>query len=82
MNKSLLDLSGKIEGPVITVCDPIAKLVKEHKVECFVIGATARDIVISAYHGFPIRSMTNDVDFGIQVANWGDVIPALYEQNF
>lgn len=70
MIKNLLDLSDKIKGPLITVCEPIAALAARHGIECFVIGATARDIIISGYYGIPARNITKDVDFGIQVSSW------------
>lgn len=70
MIENLLDLSDKIKSPLITVCEPIAALAKEHSIQCFVIGATARDIIISEHYGIPARSATKDIDFGIQVSSW------------
>jgi len=70
MTEKLLNLSEKIKSPVVTVCGPIAALAKEHNIECFVIGATARDTIMSDYYGLAVRSVTKDVDFGVGVSSW------------
>ena len=70
MTENLLDLSDKVKSPVVVVCEPIAALAEEHDIQCFVIGATARDVIMSRYYGIPERSVTKDVDFGIQVSSW------------
>ncbi len=33
----------------------------------FVIGATARDIILHNVHSIPIYRQTNDIDFGVNI---------------
>jgi predicted nucleotidyltransferase len=37
-----------------------------------VVGATARDLIFELGHGLPSRRATNDKDFGVRVASWGE----------
>ncbi len=66
-----LNLSEKLECNSIAVILAVHKSANELAIPFFLIGATARDIILQ--HEFnidPIRS-TVDVDFAVQVENWG-----------
>lgn len=70
MNKRLLDLSGKIESALVEAFDAIASVASECSIPYFVVGATARDIILSYGHGIAIKRATVDIDLGVEVANW------------
>lgn len=70
MSKSLLDLSGKIDPPIVEILQEIADVAELSKVIFFVVGAWARDLVLSIGHGLQSKRMTEDLDLGIQVSDW------------
>lgn len=39
-------------------------------IECMIVGATARDILLTHVFGIPPRNATYDVDFAVAVENW------------
>lgn len=65
-----MDLSGKIEPGLLGVLRDVSHVAASLGIPFFVIGATARDIVLD--HGFGIQPSraTRDLDLGVQVANW------------
>jgi predicted nucleotidyltransferase len=70
MTRKLLDISGKIDRLTIEVLSLISKTASSLGIQFFVIGATARDIILNnAYNISTIRA-TMDIDFGVQVSNW------------
>jgi predicted nucleotidyltransferase len=70
MKKNLLNLSGKIDSLTIELLHDVSAVAESLTVPFFVIGATARDILLSYGHGIKTTRITMDVDFGIQVLNW------------
>lgn len=48
----------------------VARVAKESAVDYFVIGATARDIILMHVFNVPTGRATRDVDFAIAVADW------------
>ncbi len=72
MNKNLLDLSGKIDELTVSIYETIARIMDSSGIKYFIVGASARDMILS--HGYGIRTMraTVDIDIGIQVSNWED----------
>ncbi len=70
MNRKLLDLSGKIDQLAIELFEDINNVAKSMNVEFFVIGATARDMILTYGYNIKTTRATLDIDFGIQVANW------------
>lgn len=70
MSRRLLDLSGKIDDSLLGVLRDVSHVAASLRIPFFVIGATARDIVLEL--GFAIRPSraTRDLDLGVQVANW------------
>jgi predicted nucleotidyltransferase len=70
MTSKLLNLSGKIDNLTIGVLSTIARFADSLRIPFFVIGATARDIILT--HGYNIQTIraTKDIDFGIQVSDW------------
>lgn len=65
-----MDLSGKIDNSLLGVLHDVSLVATSLDIPFFVIGATARDIVLE--HGFGIRPSraTRDLDLGVRVADW------------
>lgn len=74
MNGILLDLSGKIDDiPVIEeVCESISLVAGSLHIPFFVIGATARDLIFERGYGVKSIRATEDIDFGVHVADWSN----------
>jgi len=72
MNEILNDLSGKIDPSLIRVLSEIKAITEELKIDFFIIGATARDIVIQHFHGIRAPRMTRDIDIAVCLADWNE----------
>lgn len=70
MNANLLDLSTKIDDLTCAVYEVIATVAATHNIPFFVVGATARDVILVHGYGLSIKRMTEDIDFGVQVSSW------------
>ena len=46
MSENLLDLSGKIDALTVEIVDAIAKITTASDIRFFLIGATARDLIL------------------------------------
>ena len=66
----LLDLSGKIDECTLALYEHIIAAASALEIQFFVIGATARDLILDRnYNIRPFRA-TEDVDLGVRVADW------------
>ncbi len=65
-----IDISGKISGNLLAVLEGISIVADSLQIPFFVIGATARDIILHYGFGLEIRRATQDIDLGIRVENW------------
>jgi predicted nucleotidyltransferase len=70
MSRRLLDLSGKIESGLMGVLRDVSIVAASLGIPFFVIGATARDIVLDYGFGIQPGRATRDLDLGVQVADW------------
>lgn len=70
MKQESLNLSGKIDGNTVGALSLINTTAFELGINYFLIGATARDIILEKYYYLPVIRATLDVDLGIQVSNW------------
>lgn len=70
MNRMLCDLSGMIEPSLIRALLEIKKITDGLKIDFFVIGATARDIIMQLLYKVKAPRMTKDIDIAVCVANW------------
>jgi len=70
MNKISYDLSGKIDSSIINALSEIKKVALKHKLDFFIVGATARDILMGCIHRIQTPRMTRDLDIAVCVANW------------
>jgi len=63
-------LSGKIEPSLIRALLEIKKIADGLKIDFFVIGATARDIIMQLLYKVKAPRMTKDIDIAVCVADW------------
>ncbi len=69
---SLLDLSGKIDPVSLALFATLSETAGSLEIPFFVVGATARDLILELGHGLPSKRATLDKDFGLRVASWGE----------
>jgi len=69
MTTRLLDLSGKIDW-LVPLLDHITEVAGSLRIPFFVIGATARDLILEHQYGIRSRRGTRDLDLGIQIEDW------------
>lgn len=71
MSRNLLDLSGKIDPLTIELFETIKRLADSRGIKFFVVGASARDMILEYGYGIQTKRATMDIDLGVQVSNWG-----------
>jgi len=70
MRKNLLDLSGKIDSIKLGAIETIANVADSHSVPFFIIGAAARDLILTNGYNIKTTRATLDIDFGVRIPNW------------
>ena len=70
MTNIFLNLSGKIEKPVVDTLHILEKVADSLGVNFFVVGASARDFILRHQYGIEPRRKTGDIDLGVEVASW------------
>lgn len=71
MNNISFDISGKIESSYIDALLAIKKIADQLNIPFFIVGATARDILLDYSHNIKAPRMTTDIDLGVKVPDWG-----------
>lgn len=66
----MLDLSGKIEPDLVELFRTIENVTTASQICYFVVGATARDIILYYGYNVPIKRATADTDLGIEISSW------------
>jgi predicted nucleotidyltransferase len=69
MTPRFLDFSGKLQ-PYEDLFREINRITSEHNVTFFVVGAFARDLILTIAYGIEVKRATEDIDCGIQVESW------------
>jgi predicted nucleotidyltransferase len=72
MTRILLDISGKVSPEHVEAISEIKAIFQTLGIKFFVIGATARDFVLSCLYDVKAPRMTLDIDFGIEIQDWED----------
>lgn len=72
MTNPSIDIAGKIEPHALAVFDTVDQASTALGIPYFVMGAMARDLILHHGHGAPLTRATNDVDFAIEVRDWGE----------
>jgi len=70
MIRKLLDLSGKINERTVEVLEIVTNVAASLNIPFFVVGATARDIVLGHGFGVEIIRATVDIDLAVEVSDW------------
>jgi len=70
MTKKLFDISGKIDEHRLEIITLIKKACDSLDIPFFIVGATARDIILEYIYSIKIYRATNDIDFGIRIEDW------------
>lgn len=75
MKMKLLDLREKLPANLIEMLRAVSSISHELGISCFVIGATARDLILNYGYNIKTQRATKDVDIGVAVSDWSS-----YEQ--
>jgi len=70
MKSILLDLSGKISETSVSILREIEEVSTKLDIPFFVVGATARDIILEHQFDINTRRATIDIDIGVLIAGW------------
>jgi predicted nucleotidyltransferase len=70
MTNTLLDLSGKIDEITVSALGRIHQISSSIGIPFFVVGATARDILLDVSHGIGSKRATIDIDIAVFIENW------------
>ena len=70
MNNILFNLSGKIEKPLVDALYTLKKVADSLYIHFFVVGASARDLILKHCYGIEPPRKTGDIDLGVEVASW------------
>ena len=70
MTNIFLNLSGKIEKPVVDTLHILKRVADSLSISFFVVGASARDFILKHQYGIEPRRKTGDIDLGVEVASW------------
>ncbi|RLB86318.1 MAG: hypothetical protein DRH26_17445 [Deltaproteobacteria bacterium] len=70
MTRISLDISGKVSSEHLKAISAIKKIAEGLGIKFFVVGATARDFVLSCLYGVKAPRMTLDIDFGVEIKDW------------
>jgi predicted nucleotidyltransferase len=70
MSNILFDLSGKIDQQTVAALSVVKKIADSLSIPFFVVGASARDIILKYCYGIETPRMTRDIDLGVEVADW------------
>jgi len=70
MRKSLIDISEKIDKRRLDAIEAIAEIAGSLKIPFFIIGASARDFLLSYDHNIATIRATLDIDIGVRVPDW------------
>lgn len=66
----LIDLSERIDSSVVVIYSTIAQAVNALGVDFFIVGATARDLILDSAYNMPPLRRTMDIDIGVRIKSW------------
>lgn len=70
MKSILIDLSGKISETSVSILREIQEVSTRMNIPFFVVGATARDIILEHQFDIKPKRATIDIDIGVLIAGW------------
>jgi predicted nucleotidyltransferase len=68
----LIDISERVPHSFVAIIEAIQQAANQDKIDYFIVGATARDIMLDFAYQVPIRRATRDIDIAIRVSDWND----------
>jgi len=71
MTSISLTLLNKIDSKTLRLLKSVEDIANSHEIPYVVVGATARDLILHHVYDARIVRATTDIDFGIQVSDWG-----------
>ncbi|MFO8163906.1 MAG: nucleotidyl transferase AbiEii/AbiGii toxin family protein [Desulfatiglandales bacterium] len=66
----MIDLSETVDKFAVELFENIANIAGSMNAPFFVVGATARDIILKYGYGLDTIRATNDIDLGVKVSDW------------
>ncbi len=72
MSMNLLDLSKKIEPLTVQLFEAISIAANKLGIPFFIVGATARDMILELGYGISVTRATKDVDIGVRLKTWDE----------
>ncbi len=85
MNKKLLNLSGQVDGQIVDLLAAVNRVASPRKIPFFLVGAFARDLILTYCHRINSHRATADIDLAVEVSSWREyenLRTALLEQGF
>jgi predicted nucleotidyltransferase len=70
MTTTSLNLSGKIDDFVVSALGRIRQIMSSMSIPFFIIGATARDLLLEVHYGIGSKRATVDIDIAVFIENW------------
>ena len=70
MNNNLIDISAKVDSALQGFFADLELVARDSGSAFFVIGATARDMILTHGYGIAPRRLTEDIDIGVHVESW------------
>ena len=70
MTTTSFDLSGKIDNVVVSALGRIHQISSSMSIPFFIVGATARDILLEVHYGIGSKRATVDIDIAVFIENW------------
>lgn len=72
MINTSLKLQKELPESSIEVLKLVTGAADELHISAFIVGATARDIILDHIYGISVDRATSDIDFGVAVENWNE----------
>ena len=70
MSDTLLTLQKQIPENILETLTLVTRVSEDLQIPSFIVGATARDIILEYVYQAGIKRATDDIDFGVAVENW------------
>jgi len=67
---NILNLTGKFDKKTVAILLEIDRIADRMRLAYFIVGATARDILLQHDHDIHTTRATIDIDIGVLVSNW------------
>lgn len=70
MKKNFPNISEKIESIRLEALEGISNIAESVEIPFFIVGATARDLILATDHNIRPFRATLDIDIGVRVPDW------------